>query len=98
MSARDTLRQRRKGAAQGSDASLSEPLLGASSSEALLDDDAGGAGGPAAGGGGGVFELICNLLLTLCVNMGLCTRPPLPLSEVSLNPKPETLYPKPRVP
>jgi len=29
-----------------------------------------------------VFELICNLLLTLCVNMGLCTRPPLPLSEV----------------
>jgi hypothetical protein len=85
MSGRDTLRQRRKGASDGGgEDSLSEPLLGGGGGGDDDEDGAGGGGGGGSGGGGGGFDLfgiVAEFFLTLFVTMGLCSRPPPPLSE-----------------
>lgn len=82
MSGRENLRQRKKkgGASDargiGEEESLSEPLLGGDENNNV--DDEGGSG---EAGGFDLLGIIAEFFVNIFVSMGLCTRPPPPLTE-----------------
>ena len=90
MSGRENLRQRKKGGASeagsGED-SLSEPLLGGGDHDDGNDgDEPAGAereegGGGGEGGGFDILGIIAEFFVNIFITMGLCSKPPPPLSE-----------------